>query len=208
MYTLYAHLADVKVSINQVVKQGQDLGYMGNTGNSYGTHLHFEVFNTKNQRINPEPYLDSDLPNTGQGYTGVITYQAYDKKWEKEVKKADNTPSGYAGDGIHWISGVRAKPQYGEIIIEAHELGGQWLGPVSSKNYKANDMMNGSSYAGIYGKPMDAYRIKSTVGYVQYRVLVKINGKLQWLDWVRGFGDNPNEYAGIFGLPIYGIQMK
>lgn len=207
-YTLYAHLANVNVRLNQYVQKGQDIGYMGNTGNSSAAHLHFEVFNNNNVRINPEPYLDSDLPNSSTSYTGTITYQAYDGKWEKEVHKADNSPEGYAGDSIHFISGVRAKPQYGEIIIEAHELGGQWLGPVSSKNYKANDMMDGNSYAGIYGKPQDAYRIKSTRGYVDYRVLVKINGKLQWLDWVRGFGDKPNEYAGIFGMPIYGIQMK
>ena len=57
MYTLYAHLADVRVNINQYVSQGQDLGMMGNTGNSYGIHLHFEVFNTNNSRVNPENYF-------------------------------------------------------------------------------------------------------------------------------------------------------
>ena len=142
-------------------------------------------------------------------YTGTITYQAYDGKWEAEVYKADNTPQGYAGDSINYISGVRAKPQYGEIIIEAHQLGGGWLGPITSKNYKKNDKTDGNSYAGIYGTQIDAFRIKSTRGYVDYRVLVKNNNnKLVWLEWVRGFGDKPNEYAGIFGKPIYGIQMK
>lgn len=207
MYTLYAHLADVRVNINQYVSQGQDLGMMGNTGNSYGTHLHFEVFNTNNSRVNPENYLYSDLDGNTT-CTGTITYQAFDGKWEKEVHKADNTPDGYAGNGINFITGVRAKPQYGEIIIEAHELGGQWLGAISSNNYKTNDMQDGNSYAGIYGKPMDRFRIKSTKGFVDYRALVKIDNKLVWLDWVRGFGDKPNEYAGIDGKPIYGIQMK
>lgn len=179
-----------------------------------GQYLHSrmrELANTVNSLLtaeeNNENY-NNPTNKTEPDYTGTITYQAYDGKWEKEVYKADNSPEGYAGDSIHFISGVRAKPKYGEIIIEAHELGGQWLGSVSSKNYKTNDMMDGNSYAGIYGKPQDAYRIKSTRGYVTYRVLVKINGKLKWLDWVRGFGDKPNEYAGIFGLPIYGIQMK
>lgn len=58
MYTLYAHLADVRVNLGQIVERGQDIGLMGNTGNSYGTHLHFEVFNNQNVRINSEPYLD------------------------------------------------------------------------------------------------------------------------------------------------------
>lgn len=156
------------------------------------------------ETIKPEPIPQPSEPD----YTGPITYQAFDGKWETEVFKCDNTPQGYAGDSIHFISGVRAKPKYGEIIIEAHELGGQWLGPVSSKDYKSNDTMDGNSYAGIYNKPMDAFRIKSTRGFVKYRVLVKTNNKLQWLDWVTKFGDAPDEYAGIFGKPIYGLQME
>lgn len=150
---------------------------------------------------NPEPIIPD--------YTGVITYQAYDGKWEQEVNRCDNSNEGYAGDSVHFISGARAYPQFGEIIMESHELGGQWLGPVSSKNYKKNDMNDANSYAGIYGIPQDAFRIKSTLGYVDYRVLVKNDrGELVWLEWVRGFGDNPDQYAGIFGKPIYGIQMK
>ena len=157
-----------------------------------------------NDDIKPEP---TPLP-VEPDYTGPITYQAFDGKWEKEVYKCDNTPEGYAGDRINYISGVRAKPKYGEIIIEAHELGGQWLGAVSSKDYKANDTMDANSYAGIYNKPMDAFRIKSTRGYVDYRCLIKNGNTLEWLDWVRGFGDDPDQYAGIFGKQIYGIQMK
>ena len=145
------------------------------------------------QSINPS----SDEPD----YTGVITYQAYDGKWEDEVNKCDDTADGYAGDSIHFISGVRAKPQYGEIIIEAHVLNGAWLGEVNSKDYKTNDVNNGLSYAGIYGKPIDAIRIRSTKGYVDYRVKTAKRG---WLPWVRQYED----YAGNFGEPIIGIQMK
>ena len=140
-------------------------------------------------------------------YTGTITYQAYTNKWLPEVNKCDNTNEGYAGLYKEAITGFRCKPQYGEIIYEAHALNGAWLGEVNSKDYKTNDINNGLSYAGIYGKPIDAIRIKSSRGFVKYRCLVKINGKLKWLDWVIGFGDKPNEYAGIFGMPIYGIQM-
>ena len=60
--TLYAHLDSVCVSKGQTVKAGERLGYMGNTGNSYGAHLHFEVRTSGNERIDPEPYLSAELP--------------------------------------------------------------------------------------------------------------------------------------------------
>lgn len=41
MFTLYAHLADVRVNQGQYVKQGQDIGLMGNTGNSYRSAFTF-----------------------------------------------------------------------------------------------------------------------------------------------------------------------
>ncbi|WP_017726279.1 murein hydrolase activator EnvC family protein [Halalkalibacterium ligniniphilum] len=60
--TLYAHLEDRRVFDGQRVSKGQVLGNMGNTGRSYGPHLHFEVHEgswnqAKSNAVNPMKYL-------------------------------------------------------------------------------------------------------------------------------------------------------
>ena len=51
--TLYAHMSRRAVSEGQMVTQGQTIGYVGNTGNSKGNHLHLEV-RVGGQRTDPE----------------------------------------------------------------------------------------------------------------------------------------------------------
>jgi murein DD-endopeptidase MepM/ murein hydrolase activator NlpD len=41
--TVYAHLSQINVSVCQGVGAGTVIGAAGNTGNSFGAHLHFEV---------------------------------------------------------------------------------------------------------------------------------------------------------------------
>ncbi|MGY4983321.1 M23 family metallopeptidase [Streptomyces sp. 900105755] len=58
-YSQYAHLSRIDVRVGQIVKTGQHIARSGNTGNSSGPHLHFEIRTTPNygSAIDPVAFL-------------------------------------------------------------------------------------------------------------------------------------------------------
>ncbi|MDT0344725.1 M23 family metallopeptidase [Streptomyces litchfieldiae] len=65
-FTQYAHLSEVDVKVGQKVSTGDKIALSGNTGNSSGPHLHFEVRTTANygSAIDPMKFLrdhDADV---------------------------------------------------------------------------------------------------------------------------------------------------
>ncbi|MEV0741179.1 M23 family metallopeptidase [Streptomyces sp. NPDC050549] len=58
-YSQYAHLSRIDVKVGQVVSTGQHIALSGNTGNSSGPHLHFEIRTTANygSAIDPVAFL-------------------------------------------------------------------------------------------------------------------------------------------------------
>jgi hypothetical protein len=79
--TVYAHLRNRAVSEGQTVSQGQFIGYMGNTGQSSGQHLHFEIHkpywtSDKRYAVDPLQYLStvgSPANNPYDGSFGTLT---------------------------------------------------------------------------------------------------------------------------------------
>ncbi|MGM0863363.1 MAG: peptidoglycan DD-metalloendopeptidase family protein [Bacillota bacterium] len=85
--SLYAHMRTEsrKVREGYYVKQGQPLGIMGNTGYSFGQHLHFELHKGrwdihKTKAVDPLDYLLKDLSPSSS--LSVHTVKPGDTLWE------------------------------------------------------------------------------------------------------------------------------
>lgn len=68
MYSRYAHLKDVYCKVGETVNENTTIGYMGNSGNANGVHLHFEVQTNESSssRIDPTPYLTKKIAENVQ----------------------------------------------------------------------------------------------------------------------------------------------
>lgn len=55
--SLYSHLSQITVECGAWVYQGTVIGYMGSTGRSSGSHLHFELMSDSAGKVNPFAYL-------------------------------------------------------------------------------------------------------------------------------------------------------
>jgi murein DD-endopeptidase MepM/ murein hydrolase activator NlpD len=76
-FSRYGHLETVSVRSGDFVNMGQVVGRMGNTGNSYGVHVHYEFRDSSGRKNYPNdppymmvPYVPKDLPRNCTTYAG------------------------------------------------------------------------------------------------------------------------------------------
>lgn len=118
--TYYAHLDQLLCVPNQEVKAGDVIGLGGNTGRSYGAHLHFEL-RFYDAPINPEEVIDFDNAE----------YKDENLLIHKHLFRPGAKPSDYEGvDEEHHV--VPTKPQISKKYYKVRP--GDTLSSIAKKN--------------------------------------------------------------------------
>lgn len=86
-YTLYGHMYEnsITVKAGESVKQGQVIGKMGTSGDSSGTHLHFEFRlgeNSSTAKVDPLNYVSKDDPRPRSVSGDVGELRQFIERWE------------------------------------------------------------------------------------------------------------------------------
>lgn len=173
---LYGHLSSFSVNDGASVKQGDVIGIMGNTGNSKGEHLHFEIQVSKsyidNNNIPSTPnvtggdnYSSNNL-NTSNGYYqgGSGTYYVNPYYFLNQGSMNGISNSG-GGDSPSYYNGLPTAAQQSAII----ESNKQQLESLNEKGLTA-EIKDGSMYIDYS---------QSLKDYTKYNNARKIKG-LQW----------------------------
>lgn len=93
--TAYAHLRknSLKVKKGDIVARGQEIGLVGSSGDSNGPHLHFEIIDCTNRKIDPfeQNLFDREVSfNTSAAMMDMAVSQERDFSKETAEKQIDN----------------------------------------------------------------------------------------------------------------------
>lgn len=105
-YTNYAHLSKILVKVGDKVVAGTPIGEVGNTGRSFGNHLHFECHvGRKWRRLNPWTYMKN------VGYAPDFNYKIKTGGKRLRLRDESNNVIGYLDNGtkIHVVSILNGK---------------------------------------------------------------------------------------------------
>lgn len=110
---VYAHLDSVSVKVGQTVKAGQTIGRQGNTGNSTGSHLHYEIrkkaeskppygwiADRANNCVEPTKYVETYTTPKKPAKATAKANLKVDGKWGSATTKALQKALGTPQDGI------------------------------------------------------------------------------------------------------------
>lgn len=113
--TYYAHMSKRIAQVGDNVKAGETIGLCGNTGRSYGSHLHFEM-RYMGAALNPENVLDIAKKEL-KDETLQLTPHCFAKKGSARTGKGSNT--GSTSGGVTYYR-VRQGDTLGKIAKQHH----------------------------------------------------------------------------------------
>lgn len=102
--TLYAHMSRFADGMGPGtrVRKGDLIGYVGSTGRSTGSHLHFSVI-VSGQFVDPAPYVSENGGNGALSGEALVSY----RRWQQDIKQA--TPRSNRGG---WFFGQRSEESW------------------------------------------------------------------------------------------------
>lgn len=122
--TVYAHLSKILVEAGQIIEAGQQIGLGGNTGHSFGSHLHFEI-RYLGQAMDAEDFIDfatGTLKRNECMITRADVETKYDLRALHSRQKKDLNLTRVAG----------SKSKYGKVYTVKK---GDTLGRIAQRNH-------------------------------------------------------------------------
>ena len=109
----YAHLDEQKVTTGQLVKKGQLIGTVGNTGNAKTTspHLHFGIYDG-NAAMDPLPYVKTSPKIAAPVNTGPVVYKkrsSSEPTVAKSIPKNRKIPPVIRTAAVNILTGIFSK---------------------------------------------------------------------------------------------------
>lgn len=145
VYTLYGHLSEVKVEVDDAVSAGEEIGLVGMSGGVNGSTLHFEVRYAENSFAavqNPELWL-LPLPDESGEAMGALAGRVVDA--EGNFQKVENIViEQLAGPGLPALDRFYLKT-YAEKRLAGSPIFGEnfAIGSLPAGEYQITFMLNG-----------------------------------------------------------------
>lgn len=190
--TLYAHMQQAPaVALNQTVTKGQTIGVVGNTGNSFGAHLHFELKRN-----------GANIAN--QGYScGQTVTRGYAIPMDFPGLQS-NTPRTIHETAVHGSSWQKMSTgqQISSTVFTTVNMGTGWGDILSSSNgYLWHTFVNGGRWINLNsGLALNATSMSAVnVGQASPQLLAVEDGKLMHI-----WGDSNGWHKGWTGIQTTG----